>query len=157
MIISNPWNVSLVYIWGLNLIVTEAEDVLAPNSARPSADTVLTAITTYFHMFSINFPPLLVISKHICWQDDQIQNGLWDLTPIVVLINTIKGCYNTVQHVHCTSFNDLTHWGRDKMAGFFQTTFSKACSSMEMYKFWLKFHWRLFLRFQLTIFQHWFR
>ena len=26
-----------------------------------------------------------------------------------------------------------------------------------MYKFWLKFHWSLFLRVQLTIFQHWFR
>ena len=29
----------------------------------------------------------------------------------------------------------LTHWGRDKMAAFFRTTFSKAFSSMKMYTF----------------------
>ena len=38
-----------------------------------------------------------------------------------------------------------------------QTTFSNAFSWMKMFKFQLKFHWSLFLRFQLTIFQHWFR
>ena len=53
--------------------------------------------------------------------------------------------------------NSLTHWGRDKMAAIFQTTYSKAFSWMKMYKFWLKFHWSLFLRVQLTIIQHRFR
>ena len=38
-----------------------------------------------------------------------------------------------------------------------QTTFSNAFSWMKMFEFRLKFHWRLFLRFQITIFQHWFR
>ena len=38
-----------------------------------------------------------------------------------------------------------------------QTTFSNAFSWMKMFEFRLKFHWSLFLRFQLTIFQHWFR
>ena len=47
----------------------------------------------------------------------------------------------------------LTHWGRDKM----ETTFSSAFSWMKMFGFRLKFHWNLFLRTQLTIFQHWFR
>ena len=51
----------------------------------------------------------------------------------------------------------LTHWGRDKMAAIFQTTFSNAFSRMKMYEFRLRFHWILFLRFELTIFQHWFR
>ena len=51
----------------------------------------------------------------------------------------------------------LTHWGRDKMAAIFQTTFSNAFSSMKMYTFRLRFHWSLFPRVQLTIFQHWFR
>ena len=37
----------------------------------------------------------------------------------------------------------LTHWGRGKMAAIFQTTFSNAFSWMEMYRFWLKFHWSL--------------
>ena len=51
----------------------------------------------------------------------------------------------------------LTHWGRDKMAAFSQMTFSNAFSSLKMFEFRLQFHWSLFLRFELTIFQHWFR
>ena len=38
-----------------------------------------------------------------------------------------------------------------------QTTISHAFSGMKMYEFRLRFHWSLFLRFELTIFQHWFR
>ena len=53
--------------------------------------------------------------------------------------------------------NDLTHWGRDKMAAVSQTTFSNAFSWMKIFEFRLKFHWSLFLRVQSTIFQHWFR
>ena len=51
----------------------------------------------------------------------------------------------------------LTHWDRDRMADIFHTTFSNAFSWMKMHEFWLRFHWSLFLRVQLTIFQHWFR
>ena len=51
----------------------------------------------------------------------------------------------------------LTHWGRDKMAAVSQTTFSYAFSWMKMLEFRFRFHWSLFLRVQLTIFQHWFR
>ena len=51
----------------------------------------------------------------------------------------------------------LTHWGRDKMAAIFQTTFSNAISWMKMFEFRLKFYWSLFLKVQLIIFQHWFR
>ena len=51
----------------------------------------------------------------------------------------------------------LTHWGRDKMDAISQTTFSSAFSWMKIFEFWLKFHWSLFPRVQLTIFQHWFR
>ena len=43
------------------------------------------------------------------------------------------------------------------MAAFSQTTFSNAFSSKKMFEFRLQFHWSLFLRVQLTIFQHWFR
>ena len=64
--------------------------------------------------------------------------------------------------VHCdhpsrTGSNRFTHWGRDKMATIFQTTFWNAFSRMKMYEFRLRFHWSLFLRVQLTIFQHWTR
>ena len=51
----------------------------------------------------------------------------------------------------------LTYWGRDKMAAISQTTFSNGFSWMKMLEFRLRFHWSLFLRFQLTIIQHWFR
>ena len=51
----------------------------------------------------------------------------------------------------------LTHWGRDKMDAISQTTFSSGFSWMKIFEFRLKFHWSLFLRVQLTIFQHWFR
>ena len=51
----------------------------------------------------------------------------------------------------------FTHWGLDKMDAISQTTFSSAFSWMKIFWFWLKFHWSLFLRVQLTIFQHWFR
>ena len=50
-----------------------------------------------------------------------------------------------------------THWGRDKMDDISQTTFSSAFSWMKMFEFRLKIHLSLFLRVQLTIFQHWFR
>ena len=54
----------------------------------------------------------------------------------------------------CLNFNNsLTHWGRHKINAILQT-FSNA---MKMFEFQLKFHWSLFLKVQLTIFQHWFR
>ena len=49
----------------------------------------------------------------------------------------------------------LKYWGRDKMAAIEQTTFSNALSWMKMYELWLRFHWILFLRAQLTISFHW--
>ena len=51
----------------------------------------------------------------------------------------------------------LTHWGRDKMAAIFQTTFWNAFSWMKMCDFLLRFHLTLFPMVKLTIFQHWFR
>ena len=51
----------------------------------------------------------------------------------------------------------LTHWGRDTMDAISQTIYSNAFSWMKMFEFRLKFHWSLFPRAQLTIFQHWFR
>ena len=51
----------------------------------------------------------------------------------------------------------LAHWGRDKMTAISQRTISNAFLWMKMFKFWLTFHWCLFLRLKLTTFQHWFR
>ena len=44
-----------------------------------------------------------------------------------------------------------------QMADVSQMTFSNAFSWMKMYWFLLRFHWSVFLRVQLTIFQHWVR
>ena len=65
--------------------------------------------------------------------------------------------YRQVSNIRSPKSQLLTHWGRDKMAAIFQTTFSHAFSWMKMNDIRLKFHWNLFLMFQLTIFQHWFR
>ena len=51
----------------------------------------------------------------------------------------------------------FTHWGRDKTAAISKTTFSNVFSWMKIYEFRSRFHWSLFLRFKLTISQHWFR
>ena len=51
----------------------------------------------------------------------------------------------------------LTHWGRGKIAAISQMTLWNAFFRMKMLEFGLKFHWSLFIRVQLTIFQHWFR
>ena len=51
----------------------------------------------------------------------------------------------------------LTHWDRDEIYNISQTIFSNVFTSMKMFEFRLKFHWSLFPRVQLTIFQHWFR
>ena len=51
----------------------------------------------------------------------------------------------------------LTHWGRDKMAAIFQTTFPNAVSWMKMYDFGLILHCFFFLMVRLTISQRTFR
>ena len=44
-----------------------------------------------------------------------------------------------------------THWNRGKMADIFFTTYSNAFSWREMFEFWSKYRWNVFLRFALTI------
>ena len=70
-------------------------------------------------------------------------------------------CMPRVSHdiIHNGSLllNDLTHWGRDKMAAISQTTLSNAFSWLKMMEFRFKFQWSLLIRIKLTIFQHWFR
>ena len=72
------------------------------------------------------------------------------MTPYgVIKLHWVNSC-----HVEIV-FNTLRP--RDKMAAIFQTTFWNAFSWMKMYQFRLRFHWSLFPRVKLTIFQHWFR
>ena len=82
----------------------------------------------------------------------------WDLNECVKCFISENLFENkTKRRPFCPGLNVLTHWGRDKIAAIFQTTFSNAFSWIKMYEFRLRFHWSLLLRVQLTIFQHWFR
>ena len=81
-----------------------------------------------------------------CWQFPVlIQRSRW----------RTKSCETMVCAVCLAMF--LTHRGRNKMDTISQTTFSNAFFVMKMFEFRLKFHWSLFPRVQLTIFQQWFR
>ena len=51
----------------------------------------------------------------------------------------------------------LTHWDRDKLDAISQTTFSSEFYWTKIFGLRFKINWSLFLRVQLTIFQHWFR
>ena len=58
---------------------------------------------------------------------------------------------------HQLSMQGLTHWGRDKIVAISQTKFQNAFSWMKMYEFRSRFHWNLFLMFELTILHHRFK
>ena len=70
-------------------------------------------------------------------------NSYTGKTTSLYWIRTQKGWENIVSS---------TLWGLDQMAAIFWMTYSKAFSWMKMYEFHLKYHWNLFLRFELTIF-----
>ena len=81
---------------------------------------------------------------------------LWQLRENSISVLHACGRLQTVL-LNSHGLLELTHWGRDKIAAFSQTTHSNAFSWMKILEFRLKFHWSLFLRVLLTIFQHWFR
>ena len=67
-------------------------------------------------------------------------------------------CSNTFGYAYdLLQLNFLLYWDRVKMAPISQPTFLNAFSWMKMYEFLFKFHWGLFLRVRITIFQYWFR
>ena len=74
-----------------------------------------------------------------------------------LLISRVHRIYHPGEYAGWYHFLCLTHWGRDEMNNISWTTFSNVFSSMKVFEFRLKFHWSLFPRVQLTIFQHWFR
>ena len=82
-----------IYIWELNFAITVISNVLAPNSARPSAGTVLTTSSV---TLVLNWPTLLLvililrILNHCYWDNDIIKKSSRNLEAFAV----------------------LTHWGR---------------------------------------------
>ena len=92
-----------------------------------------------FHILSVMTTVLLVHAK--VTQDRE----LW--------VGCVGGCYNIGYPPH-TYLNTL----RPRQDGrYFADDVLNAFSSMKMFEFRLKFHWSLFRRIQLTIFQQWFR
>ena len=86
------------------------------------------------------------------------QRNVWNLIVInTSLQNESNWVYSSRSNSETNYMNVLTHWGRDKMDAISQTTFWSAFSWMKTFEFRLKFHWSLFPRVQLTIFQHWLR
>ena len=81
---------------------------------------------------------------------------LWIIGPYAGKLPVTRGV-PAPSPVNSLDKGPLTHWGRNKMDAISQTTFSSTFSWIKMLEFRLKFHWRLFLRVELTIFQHWFR
>ena len=57
----------------------------------------------------------------------------------------------------CRTMRLLIHLSLDNTCAISRTIFSDAFSWMKIDEFGLRFHWILFLRVQLTTFQHWFR
>ena len=60
-------------------------------------------------------------------------------------------------HIYTRMPPGLSHWGQYKMAANISPKYLNAVSWMKMYELCWSFHWSLSLRFELTIFQHWFR
>ena len=81
--------------------------------------------------------------------------GLIPPTMEIQLVCSIIFMLSTLPNI--LLFGLWTHWGRDNMDAISQWTFANVFSSMKMFEFRLKFHCSLFLKFQLTINQHWFR
>ena len=59
-------------------------------------------------------------------------------------------------YLSCRYMLSLTHWDRDKMVTISQKALPYTFYWMKLLEFRLKLHWSLFLRVQITLFQHWF-
>ena len=102
--------------------------------------------------------------KKLTWTGGSLYNKeciihIWCVPLISVKQNIVINVLQQCVLLRCPKLliHWLTHWGRDKIDTILQTTFSNAFSWMKMYEFCLLFRWSLFLSFELTIFQHWFR
>ena len=103
-----------------------------------------------FHITDIG--SIEYISLITIYSTNELTVTLW-YVKLWYMIQVYSSSQSTLCHSHCL----LTRWGRNKIDAILQMTFSNAISWMKMFEFRLKFHWSLFLKVQLTIFQHWFR
>ena len=94
-----------------------------------------------------------------CWPISMPLYGHNELRYEVSFVNSNSDlCSLSVTALPCSILHyNVTHWGKHKMATNLQKTFSNSVSWMKLFVFWIKLHWNLFPRVQLTISQHWFR
>ena len=145
-----------------------------PNWAFPNYRPVTALKFLRFALFSRSY---IKFQGHTGWKIDDLdqicpahtfifQEDIWVVPMMMIKYHFMKICQYPTCWFHASwycrqgpvllAWINITHWVRDKMATIFQTILN-AFSWMEMYEFRLRFHWSLFLRVQLTIFQHWFR
>ena len=117
------------------------------HKSQPSFSEICIQIEIYTFLSGITHLKRLSTKCQPFISDHNVFNNLEDIT------HPLNSCHSIMSYF-CGML--LTHWGRDKMAAFSQTTLSNAFSWMKIIEFRLKFHWSLFLRVLLTIFQHWF-
>ena len=104
--------------------------------------------TLYMYIFHV----LYWICVYISWSSDDLQR--FRKTIVFLYVSCLW------PHTQPISPNQCMLWLLNTlrpMDAISQTTFANAFSSMKMQELRLRFHWCLFLRFELTIFQHWFR
>ena len=114
-----------------------------------------------------------------CWQHECLLNRLfiqtnpskhfhWNKPPVMRESPHRREtfpCHNIIMSNHCLGTLPSKHQSNHRtinslrprqMDAILQTPFSNAFSCMKMFEFRLKFHWSLFPRVHVTIFQHWF-
>ena len=103
-------------------------------------------------LFSLN-----LMSNSVTYIRTSIQKSMYPLSHSIKWRLQPSDNPDNISLIKLERLCHLPHWGRDKMDAISQTTFSSAFSLIKILEFRLRFHWSLFLRVQLAIFQHWFR
>ena len=97
---------------------------------------------------------------HMCVKDllngDSLQENIRQQVSDAIRFSWENADFSVTHAAICVCVNTLRPI-QNEMDAISQTTCSSAFSWMKTFEFRLKFHWRLFLRVQLTIIQHCFR
>ena len=140
-----------------------SEILLAATTGRHSAAAGVTA-DTRSASFSTGIPKWRDLFKSrltSCWWWKEFQSILGVRTKRINYFSLAKDAVQPHWRTRVWGSScwktGLTYLPQDKMASISQKTFSNVFSWMRMYEFRWRFPWKLFLRFELTIFHHWFR
>ena len=119
-------------------------------------------------LFSVSAPEKQCLRGKRCWgslsnkdPNSQRPSVVWSFSPrhywvwcFAILVDLqYSGRLATPHRGWWATFHTYlwwTHWGRDKVADVFQTTFSNADSWMKTSEFRSAFHWSSFLKVQMT-------